>query len=43
MSESAEDDIAPLPTESRFLRKNTANVGDPWWERSNLLSLGTLV
>ena len=40
--ESDEDHIAPLPTGSQFLRNNTANVGDVFWERSNLLSLGTL-
>ena len=42
MSESAEDDIASLPTEAQFLRRNTANEGHNWWQRYNLLSLGTL-
>ncbi len=38
--ESAQDNIAPLPTRFQLLRGNTVGTGDVGWLQFNLLSLG---
>lgn len=38
--QSADDIIAPPPTESQLLHDNAAGAGDAEWRRLNLLSLG---
>lgn len=38
--ESADEDIAPLPTRSQLLHRNTAGADDAEWLLFNLLSLG---